>query len=113
MSDRIQYDGDQLDEVVLSDCMFHIERMGHHGWWMAAYRDGKRISFWFSMSHEPVVEMDCGQVDGVETIHREPLAYWCQTAWTSRTGDHQCEIEKPHKDHRCECGAVRRVRPCP
>lgn len=105
--DRMQWDGDQLDEVVLSNVTFHIERMSHHGWWMAIddRETGERIDFWWHASAEPVVEY--GDWADVEQVNREPLAYPCDTRWTDRRGsEHQCESEKAgHVQHRCECGA--------
>lgn len=114
--DRFQYDGDDLDEIVLSNVTFHIERMSHHGWWLGVRdpKTGEDLSMWWSATAEPVLETD--QWRGAEIINREPLAYWCDHRWADRRGsEHQCvvgnlaaERNPDHVRHRCECGATTR-----
>ena len=81
--DRLQWDGDDLDEVVLSNVVVHMERMSHHGWWMAIddRETGERVDFWWHASGEPVVE---GGFPSAEQVTREPLAYACPYRWTDR-----------------------------
>lgn len=113
--ERFQYDddGDSLDEIVLCGVTFHIERMSHHGWWMAVHdpETGERADFWWHSAAEPVMETD--GFARAEQIIRGPLTYACPTRWTDRRyGEHRCEVEKSgHVQHRCECGATRKETP--
>lgn len=100
MSDRIQYDADELDEIVLTNVTLHLERMSHHGWYLGGYRDGEHLSVWFEASQEPVV--DEGDWKELEHTHHGPLTYACPVRWDG----HRCEVEKKnHRVHKCECGA--------
>ena len=106
---RFQWDddGNSLDEIVLTDVTFHIERMSHHGWWLGVHdpKTGQNLSLWWRQTAEPVVEHDF--IDVRQDI-RGPLLYDCPTRWTDRHhGEHRCEVEKPHNRHRCECGATK------
>lgn len=105
---RIQHDDDgaTLDEIVLTDVTFHIERMSHHGWWIGVSdpKTNERLSIWLSATAEPVVEHDfvmTAKVCG-------PLLYH-GSAWRDRRGtEHRCEVDEPHVRCRCECGTTRR-----
>lgn len=60
--ERITHDERGLDEIVIHDCMIHVERMGDGLYWAGIYRDGKRVTFVF---HGPVTvqEDDLGLAD--------------------------------------------------
>lgn len=108
--DRFQYDddGDQLDEIVLSNVTFHIERMSQHGWWLGVdnRETGEHLSMWFHASAQPNLEHD---FHGTQKVIRGPLLYH-GPVWRDRRGaEHRCEVETPgHVRCRCECGATRR-----
>lgn len=108
--DRFQFDGSQLDEIVLSGVTFHIERMSHHGWWLGVTDEdtGEHLSLWWQATGELVIETD--RFDGAELVQRPPVHYACPTHWIDRRGgEHRCEVDKEHARHRCECGATKKT----
>lgn len=110
--DRITYDplpggGERLDEVVASGATVHVEAMSHHGYWIGlTLPGGAHMALWARDVN--VTETEDWPV-GVTT--REPLLYRCNTNWiTADDGvTHQCEVERDHRRHRCECGRTRKA----
>jgi hypothetical protein len=103
MTDRIQYDGDDLSEIVLTGVTLHLERLSHHDWHLAAYRDGQDLLLDFSTSLEP--DLRATEWPGVERIDHDRLPHPCPTRW-AHLGKHQCDRAGRHKGrHKCECGA--------
>ena len=107
---RMQWDdnGAHLDEIVLTNVTFHIERMSQHGWWLGIHdpETGEHLSLWWSARGELVVEHDFRNL--TENV-RGPLLYHLGP-WRDRRGsEHRCEVDKAdHKRCRCECGSTRR-----
>lgn len=110
-NERVQYDGDELDEIVAEGVTVHIEGMDAHHWMIRIYRP-ERIFFG---SVRPAVDIhlsgnDLFEVDdtsGLPVIQREAVAY-CHV-WRDRFGrEHKCYDHTP-KRHRCTCGASKAV----
>ena len=106
MSDRIQVNGDRLDEIVAGDVTFHFEAMSWHRWW-GCIRDKEGRELHFNLSDFDIAWEEGWPItpdDGGE------LLYTCPTRWEDRRGVlHQCEIERDHQRHRCECGTTRQA----
>ena len=51
--DRIELRNGEIDEMVINDCDFHLERMTDETVWFACYKNGKRISV-FLTSVDPI-----------------------------------------------------------
>lgn len=44
-------DDGTLDEVVAKDCSFHLEQMSEDCWWMAVYKENRRVAVFLSTKH--------------------------------------------------------------
>lgn len=109
--ERVQYDGDELDEIVAEGVMVHIEAMDAHHFMIRIYRPE-------AVFHGPIVRpavdihlsgADLFEVDdttGLPVINRPAIVY-CHE-WKDRSGRaHKCyERTGVHKRHRCTCGAT-------
>lgn len=113
MSDqRIQYDGDELDEIVADGVTVHIEGMDQHHFMIRIYRP-ERIYFGVTtpaigihLSGADLFEVE--ETTGLPVIQR-PAIDWCHV-WNDRRGrEHKCfeyGKRKGHTLHRCSCGAT-------
>ena len=101
-SERAQYDGAELDEIVAENVTLHIEKLDAHTFMIRAWRDGVDI-------HLDGYDLyESGGVSGLPVIQRGPIA-WC-AEWLGRDGRaHQC-YRRAHAEgtrHRCSCGATK------
>ena len=108
MSDeRVQYDGEELDEIVAEGVVVHIEQMDAHHFMIRVYRpeqDG-RPAVDIHLSGSDLFEVD--DTVGLPVIDR-PAIEWCHV-WKDRSGrEHKC-YSRPHAEgtrHKCSCGAT-------
>lgn len=111
-SERVQYDGDELDEIVADNVTVHIEGMDAHHWMIHIYRPefvyhgGVRPAVNIHLTGSDLFEVE--DTIGLPVIQREAID-WCAT-WTDKRGrSHQC-YRRPHAEgtrHRCSCGSTR------
>lgn len=113
MSDeRVQYDGDELDEIVAEGVTVHIEGMDQHHWMIRIYRPARwtkgvltRTAVDIHLSGNDLFEVD--DTAGLPVIQREAVEY-CHV-WKDRRGrEHKC-YRRPHKEgtrHECSCGVA-------
>lgn len=109
--ERVQYDGTELDEIVVEGATVHIEAMDAHHWMVRIYRP-ERI--FHGPTIRPAVDIHLSGSDlfkvedivGLPVIQR-PAIDWCHE-WNDRSGrHHQCyERAGVHKRHKCSCGAT-------
>lgn len=105
-ADRITFDGDHPDELVLTGVTVHLERMSWHSWWGEiilpsgvsvdlAFRD---LNIDFEAKDEAALPISYG-----------PDLLGCTTEWSSHGRLHRCRINpNQHADslrHLCECGS--------
>ena len=57
ISDRITYTDNILDEIVISDCMVHLEHTDDEYYWMGIYKNGDQIASLY-------IEGTVGIIDG-------------------------------------------------
>lgn len=108
--DRVQYDGDQLDEIVAEGVTLHIEQMDAHHWMIRAYRPERIVDFLrqdavdIHLSGSDLFEVD--SITGLPVIAR-PAVVYCHE-WDDRSGrHHQCyERTGKHARHKCSCAAT-------
>ena len=108
MSDeRVQYDGDELDEIVAEGVTVHLEGMDAHHWMIRIYRDATedRSAIDIHLSGADLFEVE--DTTGLPVIQREAID-WCHV-WKDRRGrEHRC-YRRPHKEgtrHECSCGTT-------
>lgn len=105
--ERVQYDGDELDEVVAEGVTVHIEGLDAHHWMIRIYRDATedRLAVNVHLSGNDLFEVE--DTTGLPVIQRDPVAY-CHV-WRDRFGrEHRCYDHTP-KRHWCTCGASKAV----
>jgi hypothetical protein len=110
----VQYDGDQLDEIVAEGVTLHIEQMDAHHWMIRAYRPEQT---YFGPVTQPAVDIhlsgsDLFEVEGITGLPQilRPTIPWCHE-WNDRSGrHHQCyeRSSEGHARHKCSCGATTR-----
>lgn len=113
-NERVQYDGDELDEIVAEGVTVHIEGMDAHHFMIRIYRsavwnrDGllTRTAVNIHLSGADLFEVE--DTAGLPVIQREAVVY-CHE-WKDRGGRaHKCyEGTGKHTRHRCTCGATTR-----
>lgn len=111
MSDeRVQYDGEELDEIVAENVTVHIEQMDTHHWMIRIYRPEMIVDF---LRRDAVdvhlTGSDLFEVEdptGLPVINRPPIP-WCHQ-WEDRRGrKHACFDRHPNRNrHRCDCGST-------
>lgn len=42
--ERVTYSNGVLDEIVIEDCMIHLEQMSDAFYWAAVYKDGRQVA---------------------------------------------------------------------
>ncbi len=110
-NERVQYDGDELDEIVAEDVTVHIEAMDAHHWMIRIYRKewilfgSVRPAVDIHLSGSDLFEVE--DTTGLPVIQRDPIA-WCHE-WDDRRGRHHQCYSRPHAigaRHTCSCGAT-------
>lgn len=107
MSERVQYDGDELDEIVAEGVTVHFEGMDAHHWMLRVHRperDG-RPAVDIHLSGSDLFEVE--DTTGLPVIQRDAID-WCHV-WKDRRGrEHKC-YRRPHAEgtrHQCSCDAT-------
>jgi hypothetical protein len=111
MTDRAQYDGDQLDEIVAENVGIHIEALDSHNWMLMFTRpatDGKPAVY-AHFTVRDLIEIDA--LDGLPLIQRDPVPT-CHTWHDRRDRRHECFVRHQTGSkntgvlhHKCDCGA--------
>ncbi len=107
--DRVTYDGDEIDEIVLSNATVHLERLDQHWSLLVIRRDDGVL---FHLQVRDVTEFEVENRWYVENELNPPLDYGteCSHTWVDRSGSkHRCVKGRTHNQcHRCECGTEMR-----
>lgn len=110
-TERVQYDGAELDEIVVENVTLHIEQLDAHHWMIRAYRPEK---IYHGPTIKPAVEIhlsganlfEVEAITGLPVINR-PAIDWCHV-WTRGGVEHKC-YAGPHDAstrHKCSSGAT-------
>lgn len=102
--DRITFNGDEdhLDEVVLTDCMLHVEALNSHTYMIAAYAGGRIV-------HLEAENVRVYELEGVDDLtHVGPPLLGCRAEWGRYPVRHLCERDPGHPGrHKCLCNATK------
>ncbi len=105
-ADRITFDGEHPDELVLHGVTVHLERMSWHLWWgMITLPSGAVVDLTF---RDLGIDIEAEHEAALPTSYG-PELLGCDTEWTSHGRLHRCRIN-PHQHsdslrHLCECGS--------